>query len=74
MNHRHASSAGTFAACALLVTLGAAASAAGAAGAPSPATPAADLLALDRDARGRVTGLTLNPGPWPIRARRLPGH
>jgi L-aminopeptidase/D-esterase-like protein len=35
------------------------------------ATPAADLLAIDRDARGRIVGLTINPGRWPIRARRL---
>jgi hypothetical protein len=36
------------------------------------ATPRADRLHIDRDARGRVVGLTLNPGPWPIHARRLP--
>jgi 6-aminohexanoate-oligomer endohydrolase len=35
------------------------------------ATPRADRLHLDRDARGRLVGLTINPGPWPIRARRL---
>jgi L-aminopeptidase/D-esterase-like protein len=35
------------------------------------ATPRADRLRLDRDARGRLVGLTINPGPWPIRARRL---
>jgi L-aminopeptidase/D-esterase-like protein len=36
------------------------------------ATPRADRLRLDRDAHGRLVGLTLDPGPWPIRARRLP--
>ena len=35
------------------------------------ATPRADRLHLDRDARGRIVGLTINPGPWPVRARRL---
>ena len=35
------------------------------------ATPRADRLRLDRDARGRLVGLTINPGPWPIRAQRL---
>jgi L-aminopeptidase/D-esterase-like protein len=34
-------------------------------------TPRADRLHLDRDARGRLVGLTINPGPWPIRAQRL---
>jgi hypothetical protein len=32
----------------------------------------ADRLHLERDARGRIEGLTINPGPWPVRARRLP--
>ena len=35
------------------------------------ATPRADRLHIDRDAHGRIVGLTLNPGPWPVRARRL---
>jgi L-aminopeptidase/D-esterase-like protein len=35
------------------------------------ATARADGLHLDRDARGRLVGLTINPGPWPIHARRL---
>jgi L-aminopeptidase/D-esterase-like protein len=35
-------------------------------------TPRADRLHLDRDARGRIAGLTINPGSWPVRARRLP--
>jgi L-aminopeptidase/D-esterase-like protein len=35
-------------------------------------TSRADRLHLDRDARGRVAGLTINPGSWPVRARRLP--
>jgi hypothetical protein len=35
------------------------------------ATARADRLRLDRDARSRLVGLTINPGPWPIRARRL---
>ena len=34
-------------------------------------TPRADRLHLDRDAHGRIVGLTINPGPWPVRARRL---
>jgi L-aminopeptidase/D-esterase-like protein len=34
-------------------------------------TPRADRLRFDRDAAGRIIGLTLNPGPWPIRAHRL---
>jgi hypothetical protein len=34
-------------------------------------TPRADRLRFDRDAAGRILGLTLNPGPWPIRAQRL---
>ena len=36
------------------------------------ATPHADRLQLDRDGRGRIAGLTINPGSWPVRARRLP--
>jgi len=35
------------------------------------ATPRADRLRFERDAAGRIGGLTVNPGPWPIRARRL---
>jgi hypothetical protein len=35
-------------------------------------TPRADRLHLDRDGRGRIAGLTINPGSWPVRARRLP--
>lgn len=35
-------------------------------------TPRADRLRIDRDARGKVVGFTINPGPWPIGARRLP--
>ena len=35
-------------------------------------TPRADRLHIDRDARGQIVGLTINPGPWPVRARRLP--
>ena len=31
-----------------------------------------DRLHIDRDGRGQVTGFTLNPGPWPIVAKRLP--
>ena len=34
-------------------------------------TPRADRLHIDRDAHGRIVGLTINPGPWPVRARRL---
>jgi 6-aminohexanoate-oligomer endohydrolase len=34
-------------------------------------TPRADRLRFDRDAAGRIMGLTLNPGPWPIRAQRI---
>jgi 6-aminohexanoate-oligomer endohydrolase len=36
------------------------------------ATPRADRLHIDRDAHGRIIGLTINPGPWPVHARRLP--
>jgi L-aminopeptidase/D-esterase-like protein len=35
------------------------------------ATPRADRLRFDRDTAGRIVGLTINPGPWPIRAHRL---
>jgi L-aminopeptidase/D-esterase-like protein len=35
-------------------------------------TPRADRVHLDRDARSRIAGLTINPGSWPARARRLP--
>jgi L-aminopeptidase/D-esterase-like protein len=35
-------------------------------------TPRADRVHLDRDTRGRIVGLTINPGSWPVRARRLP--
>jgi L-aminopeptidase/D-esterase-like protein len=34
-------------------------------------TPRTDRVHLDRDARGRIAGLTINPGSWPVRARRL---
>jgi len=34
-------------------------------------TPRADRLRFDRDASARIVGLTINPGLWPIRARRL---
>jgi L-aminopeptidase/D-esterase-like protein len=34
-------------------------------------TPRADRLHMDRDAAGRIVGLTINPGPWPIHAHRL---
>jgi L-aminopeptidase/D-esterase-like protein len=37
-------------------------------------TPRADRLHLDRDAHGRIAGLTINPGSWPVRARRLPAN
>lgn len=33
-------------------------------------TPGADRVRFDRDTRGRVDGFTINPGSWPIRARR----
>jgi hypothetical protein len=33
-------------------------------------TPRADRLHFDRDATGRIVGLTIDPGPWPIRAQR----
>jgi L-aminopeptidase/D-esterase-like protein len=35
-------------------------------------TAQADRLHLDRDAHGRIAGLTIDPGSWPVRARRLP--
>lgn len=34
--------------------------------------PSADRVLLERDRHGRIAGLTLNPGAWPVRARRLP--
>jgi len=34
------------------------------------ATPRADRLHIDRDARGRIVGLTINAGPWPVHAVR----
>jgi L-aminopeptidase/D-esterase-like protein len=34
-------------------------------------TPRADRVHLDRDAAGRIAGFTINPGSWPVRARRL---
>jgi L-aminopeptidase/D-esterase-like protein len=37
------------------------------------ATVRADHVRFDRDARGRISGFSINPGPWPIRAQRLPG-
>jgi 6-aminohexanoate-oligomer endohydrolase len=33
-------------------------------------TPRADRLHIDRDAHGRIVGLTINPGPWPVHAVR----
>ena len=33
--------------------------------------PRADRLRINRDARGKIEGFTINPGPWPIRATRL---
>jgi 6-aminohexanoate-oligomer endohydrolase len=36
-------------------------------------TPRRDLLRFDVDAGGRVTGLTIDPGTWPIPARRVEG-
>jgi L-aminopeptidase/D-esterase-like protein len=35
-------------------------------------TARADRVLLERDRRGRITGLTLNPGAWPVKALRLP--
>ncbi|MGA8436968.1 MAG: P1 family peptidase [Candidatus Sulfotelmatobacter sp.] len=35
------------------------------------ATRRADRLHIDRDTGGRIVGITINPGPWPVRARRL---
>ncbi len=35
-------------------------------------TQRADRLRFDRDTAGRIVGLTINPGSWPIRAHRLP--
>ena len=35
------------------------------------APPGADRLRFDRDAHGHIVGLTVAPGPWPLRARRL---
>jgi hypothetical protein len=37
-------------------------------------TAKADRVHLDRDARGRIAGLTINPGSWPVRAPRLPSR
>ena len=34
-------------------------------------TDRADRLHIDRDTHGRVVGLTINPGPWAIRAQRI---
>ena len=36
------------------------------------APPRSDRLHIDRDVSGRIVGFTINPGPWPVRARRLP--
>jgi hypothetical protein len=33
-------------------------------------TPRRDRLRFDRDSRGRITGLTINPGHWALTARR----
>ena len=30
-----------------------------------------DRLRFDRDSRGKINGLTIEPGPWPVRAQRL---
>jgi 6-aminohexanoate-oligomer endohydrolase len=35
------------------------------------ATGRADRLRFERDSRGRVAGLTIEPGPWPVRAKRV---
>jgi L-aminopeptidase/D-esterase-like protein len=35
-------------------------------------TSRADRVHLDRDVHGRIVSLTINPGLWPVRARRLP--
>jgi L-aminopeptidase/D-esterase-like protein len=35
-------------------------------------TARGDRLRFDRDAHGRVAGFSINPGPWPIRAQRVP--
>jgi L-aminopeptidase/D-esterase-like protein len=35
-------------------------------------TQRADVVRFERDGNGRVRGITLNPGPWPIRALRAP--
>jgi L-aminopeptidase/D-esterase-like protein len=34
----------------------------------------ADRLQINRDARDRVVGITINPGPWPIRGVRVQGN
>jgi L-aminopeptidase/D-esterase-like protein len=34
--------------------------------------PREDRLRIDRGRDGRVIGITLNPGPWAVKARRLP--
>ena len=34
-------------------------------------TERADRLYIDRDVHGRVVGLTINSGPWAIRAQRI---
>jgi L-aminopeptidase/D-esterase-like protein len=31
-----------------------------------------DRLRIDRDKHGHISGITLNPGPWPVAARRIP--
>lgn len=36
-----------------------------------PQTGRADVIHFDRDERSEVRGFILNPGPWPIAARRL---
>jgi L-aminopeptidase/D-esterase-like protein len=35
------------------------------------ATERADRLRFDRDSRGRIAGLTIEPGTWPVRAKRI---
>jgi hypothetical protein len=33
-----------------------------------------DRLRIDRDGRARIVGITINPGPWPIRGVRVTGN
>ena len=32
-------------------------------------SPARDIVRFE-DSNGRITGLTMNPGPWPVQAKR----